>query len=118
GNYERKTTINITGGTFTSDNGYAVQMLFADNTEDKTISISGGSFSSDPSAYVTEKYIALVENGQYVVQEKSDDTEPATVVGGAPETTVSGVPDTQKEAVKAAVNQIQAEGLTGEANAE
>lgn len=118
GNYERETTINITGGTFTSDNGYAVQMLFADNTEDKTISISGGSFSSDPSAYVTEKYIALVENGQYVVQEKSDDTEPATVVGGAPETTVSGVPDTQKEAVKAAVNQIQAEGLTGEANAE
>lgn len=118
GNYNRKTTINITGGTFTSDNGYAVQMLFADNADDKTISISGGSFSSDPSAYVTEKYIALVENGQYVVQEKSDDTEPATVVGGAPETTVSGVPDTQKEAVKAAVNQIQAEGLTGEANAE
>ena len=38
GNYDRKTTINITGGTFTSDNGYAVQMLFADNTEDKTIS--------------------------------------------------------------------------------
>ena len=118
GNYDRKTTINITGGTFTSDNGYAVQMLFADNTEDKTISISGGTFSSDPSAYVTEEYIALIENGQYVVQEKSDDTEPATVVGGAPETTVSGVPDDQKEAVKAAVNQIQAEGLTGEANAE
>lgn len=118
GNYERETTINITGGTFTSDNGYAVQMLFADNTEDKTIAISGGSFSSDPSAYVTDEYIALVENGQYVVQEKSDDTEPATVVGGAPETTVSGVPDTQKEAVKAAVNQIQAGGLTTEANAE
>ena len=118
GNYERETTIKIEGGTFTSDNGYAVQMLFADNADDKTISISGGSFSSDPSAYVAEKYIALVENGQYVVQEKSDDTEPATVVGGAPETTVSGVPDTQKEAVKAAVNQIQAEGLTGEANAE
>lgn len=118
GNYERETTINITGGTFTSDNGYAVQMLFADNTEDKTISISGGSFSSDPSAYVTEKYIALVENGQYVVQEKSDDTEPATVVGGAPETTVSGVPNDQKEAVEEAVNGIQAEGLTGEANAE
>ena len=68
GNYERTTTINITGGTFTSDNGYAVQMLFADNTADKTISISGGSFSSDPSAYVTDEYIALVENGQYVVQ--------------------------------------------------
>ena len=118
GNYERETTINITGGTFTSDNGYAVQMLFADNTEDKTIAISGGSFSSDPSAYVTDEYIALVENGQYVVQEKSDDTEPATVVGGAPETTVSGVPNDQKEAVEEAVNGIQAGGLTTEANAE
>ena len=35
----------VTGGTFTSDNGYAVQMLFAGDAEDKTISISGGSFS-------------------------------------------------------------------------
>lgn len=118
GNYERATAINITGGTFTSDNGYAVQMLFAGDAEDKTISISGGSFSSDPSAYVTDEYIALVENGQYVVKEKSDDTEPATVVGGAPETTVSGVPNDQKEAVEEAVNGIQAGGLTTEANAE
>lgn len=118
GNYERETTINITGGTFTSDNGYAVQMLFADNTEDKTIYISGGSFSSDPSAYVAEKYIALVENGQYVVQEKGENVQPAEVVAGAPDTTVSGVDEEDVEKVKTAVNGIQAGGLTGEANAE
>ena len=118
GNYERTTTINIKGGTFTSDNGYAVQMLFADNTDDKTISISGGSFSSDPSAYVAEKYIALVENGQYVVQEKGENVQPAEVVAGAPDTTVSGVDEEDVEKVKTAVNGIQAGGLTGEANAE
>ena len=118
GNYERTTTINITGGTFTSDNGYAVQMLFAEDAEDKTISISGGSFSSDPSAYVAEKYIALVENGQYVVQEKGENVQPAEVVAGAPDTTVSGVDKEDVEKVENAVNGIQAEGLTGEANAE
>ena len=118
GNYERATAINITGGTFTSDNGYAVQMLFAGDAEDKTISISGGSFSSDPSAYVTEDYIALVENGQYVVQEKGENVQPAEVVAGAPDTTVSGVDEEDVEKVENAVNGIQAGGLTGEANAE
>ena len=118
GNYERETTIKIEGGTFTSDNGYAVQMLFAEDAEDKTISISGGSFSSDPSAYVAEKYIALVENGQYVVQEKGENVQPAEVVAGAPDTTVSGVDEEDVEKVKTAVNGIQAGGLTGEANAE
>ena len=118
GNYDRNTTIKIEGGTFTSDNGYAVQMLFAEDAEDKTISISGGSFSSDPSAYVTEEYIALVENGQYVVQEKGENVQPAEVVAGTPDTTVSGVDKEDVEKVETAGNGIQPEGLPGEANAE
>ena len=126
--YKDLGTVTIEAGTFkASTSSKAIKAYTFNNTDktegawaeaNKTISISGGTFSSDPSAYVTEEYIALIENGQYVVQEKSDDTEPATVVGGAPETTVSGVPNDQKEAVEEAVNGIQAGGLTTEANAE
>ena len=124
GNYERKTTINITGGTFTSDNGYAVQMLFANNTANKTISITGGSFSSDPSAYVTEEYIALVENGQYVVKDKGEievAVVPAAPSVPAPDT--EGMSDDEKKmagnvqtALTSTTNPISADGLDAVAN--
>ena len=124
GNYERETTIKIEGGTFTSDNGYAVQMLFAEDAEDKTIAISGGSFSSDPSAYVTDEYIALVENGQYVVKDKGEievAVVPAAPSVPAPDT--EGMSDDEKKmagnvqtALTSTTNPISADGLDAGAN--
>ena len=48
GNYnDRSAQVNIEGGNFVSENGYAVQMLFEENSqEEKGITVSGGNFSS------------------------------------------------------------------------
>lgn len=57
GNYNFPVTVNIQGGTFSSDHGNAVRMLKVSGaTGDKVIAISGGSFSSDPSEYLADGY--------------------------------------------------------------
>lgn len=82
------------------------------------IVVEGGYFTSDPSAYVESGYIALAQNGQYVVQQKSDNAEPAEVVAGTPSSNVDAIPEADRKAVKDTIDTIQATGLTGEANAE
>ena len=81
-------------------------------------SISGGTFSSDPSDYVVPNKIALIQdNGMYIIADKGD--EAAEVVAGEPAVALGGgVPADQQEAVKTAVANIEADGLTGEANHE
>ena len=75
GNYERAVTVNITGGTFTSVNGYAVQKLFEDQgTGDKKIEITGGNYSSNVMPYLEANY-TLTPNadGTFEVVEATDE---------------------------------------------
>ena len=104
-----KVSIEIKGGTF---NGQVY-------SENKTGFISGGTFSSDPSAYVAPGKIALVQNnGMYTIADKNTEA-PAEVVAGEPAVALgSGVPEDKQEDVKKAVANIEAAGLTGEANTE
>ena len=60
GGYSFPMVLNITGGTFKSENGYAVQMNFKNAPENppvRKISITGGTFSSDVSAYLAKGYV-------------------------------------------------------------
>ena len=80
GNYtDRRIDVNISDGIFSSEHGYAVQMLFDNGrNEDSpaTIKVSGGSYSS----LIDEKYCAdgfkLITtpnaDGQYVVAKATD----------------------------------------------
>ena len=132
--YKDLGTVTIEAGTFkSSTSSKAIKAYTFNNTDktegawaeaNKTISISGGSFSSDPSAYVTEKYIALVENGQYVVKDKGEievAVVPAAPSVPAPDT--EGMSDDEKKmagnvqtALTSTTNPISADGLDAVAN--
>ena len=60
--------VNITGGTFTSDNADAVYKRTGTYQADAIISITGGTFSSEPNAsYIADDYVATKDNGTWTV---------------------------------------------------
>ena len=132
--YKDLGTVTIEAGTFKSSSSSKAIKAYTFNNADKTegdwpaanetIAISGGSFSSDPSAYVTDEYIALVENGQYVVKDKGEiDVAVVPAAPSVPAPDTSGM--TQEEqtmasnvqtALTSSTNPISADGLDAVAN--
>ncbi len=80
GNYtDRSIAVNVSGGTFTSANGEAVNMLFTDDRTESapaTVSVSGGTFSSPVDAsYCAEGFKPVTTpnaDGQYAVAQAKD----------------------------------------------
>lgn len=70
GGYSYPMNLKITDGSFTSEHAEAIHMNFEDTPPEviRTIEITGGTFSSDPSEFVTGDYRAVEENGQFVVK--------------------------------------------------
>lgn len=74
GNYDRDVQVNIDSGTFTSRQGYAVQMLEdAEATGKKNIVIKGGIYSDEPAAKYIYPGLSIVENadGTYSIARKA-----------------------------------------------
>ena len=82
GNYGWPVTVNITGGSFASDNGEAVQLLFEDNsTGEKTINITGGYFTTNPSEYVAGNlYVIASDKDGYTYMVSGTQPETAQVI--------------------------------------
>lgn len=57
--------VNVTGGTFKG--GYN---CYGNAVGDAQINISGGNFNADPSGYLAEGYIAVEENGGWIVKKQ------------------------------------------------
>ena len=111
GNYGWPVTVNITGGSFASDNGEAVQLLFENSTSyEKVISITGGYFTANPSKYVAE--------GSYVL-ESDKDGYTYMVSGTQPETAQVIVTDETKGDVSDGIDEddaIKIEAVMGNAS--
>ena len=111
GNYGWPVTVNITGGSFASDNGEAVQLLFENSTSyEKVISITGGYFTANPSKYVAE--------GSYVL-ESDKDGYTYMVSGTQPETAQVIVTDETKGEVSDGIDEddaIKIEAVMGNAS--
>ena len=64
GNYDREVSVKITGGTFTSEQGTAVQMLEdLSATGEKEIVITGGTYSQKPDDSFIAPGLGTVEDG-------------------------------------------------------
>ncbi len=109
--------VNITGGTFTSDNSEALLAYTWSEIEKgkwgksdwvnakDNVSVSGGSFNTDPSAYVSDSYKAFQTEAGFTVAPvatgiKLSDAEITLEENATKTITASLVPDGTLEAVK------------------
>lgn len=137
GNYDRDAVITLEGGTFSSQNGKAVQVLFVTGSGNKSVQIrggyydgslngeagklvvSGGAFTNDPSAYVADGKIAVSQKEvkdnvtyYYAVAENSTGLDVDIQTGKSSVKVEGDLTTDEREAAQEAAETVQAtEGL-------